>query len=97
MNKYQEAIDRVARYCSDVRFGNIPTSHKLTRNELGILMELVERAIPKKPKYIRNRIGDYEYICSNCGERFPYTRNCIDQHKYEYCPYCGKKTDWSDE
>lgn len=91
-------LDEAIEHCKELEdCSKCGLEHKQLREWLEEYKVLKERATPKKPKYIRNRIGDYEYICSNCGERFPYTRNCIDQHKYEYCPYCGKKTDWSDE
>lgn len=95
MNKYQEALDHIIK--CDREDGGISYLSDAYRNDISALQELVNRATPKKPIYKINRIGDYEYVCSSCGERFPYTINCIDQHMYVYCPYCGQKADWSDK
>lgn len=90
MNKYENAIDIVARYCSDVRSGATP--RMTLTNELDILMELVERAKPKKPvKDEPSRIRLVQtYACPNCGKFFSGRLS-------KYCYHCGQALDWSDE
>lgn len=98
-NKYQEAIDIVARYCSDYRMGIFPSRHKLS-NELDILKELVDRATPKKVKLMEDyyfpETNDYDYTsgyCPYCG-----TGVCRDEtHIPNYCSNCGQKLLWDDE
>lgn len=95
MNKYENAIDIVARYCSDVRSGITPRT--VLTNELDILMELVEKATPKKV------IETYDYrvtICPNCEEMIDadveyYSRVYANKGKETYCIHCGQVLDWS--
>lgn len=98
MNKYEKAIDNVARYCSDYRTGIFPPRHELS-NELDILMELVEKATPIKPILLHSGYDDGSEIrdtwdCPNCGETFVIED---DTDKCNYCPNCGQKLLWGDE
>ena len=52
------------------------------------ITELVERATPKKMlSFTAN--GNKE-LCGNC-------ENYIPHKDFKFCPYCGRKLDWSDE
>lgn len=94
MNKYEEAIDNVARYCSDYRMGIFPPRHELNR-ELDILNKLVEKTIPKKPTQ-----NVYNAYCPNC-EKTLGRQFAIDGMNgslfSRYCPRCGQRLDWSKE
>lgn len=85
MNKYQEALEKIRLLdCYDeenfeIKFENIP-----------ILQELVDRAIPKKPISVRtNNFGMGETIgnCHNCNR-------LVSQFE-KYCADCGQAQDWS--
>ena len=93
MNKYQKAIDIVARYCSDYRTGIFPPRHKLS-NELDILMELVEKATPKE-LIKREELSCASYLCPICENA--YGDNVNNRKYIKYCPICGQALDWSDK
>ena len=93
MNKYEKAIDIVARYCSDYRMGIFPPRNKLS-NELDILDELVARATPKKlVKY--EELSCANYLCPICENA--YGDNVNNRKYIKYCPICGQRLDWSDK
>lgn len=96
MNKYQEALDNIGDisiYYEDGE-GYCILSESFAKGDYYLLKELVEKSVTKKPIYKRDR---NIYVCGNCEERFPYTRDGIDQYMYPYCPYCGQRADWSEE
>ena len=94
MNKYENAIDRVARCCSDYRFVAIPPRIELT-NELDILMELVEKATPKKAIQL---CDNRRHKCPNCNCQLPFKKNAIKkQNPRIYCDRCGQALDRSEE
>lgn len=67
----------------------------LEYKKLGTLEE-VEEAVGKqtaeKPRKVLGlHYGNVEYECVNCGES-----EAINE-MFSYCPWCGKKIDWSDE
>jgi predicted amidophosphoribosyltransferase len=45
----------------------------------------------KIPEY--GMCGEKRGICPVCKAPF----DIYEDDEYEYCPYCGKKLDWSDE
>lgn len=56
----------------------------LTKN---VLKKLIEKQIPKKPKYIE---GDYDMpLCPCCGMS-------VDENEENYCSVCGQALDWGD-
>ena len=98
MNKYEKAIDIVARYCSDYRSGIFPPRHKSSK-ELDILMELVDKATPKKLEYEATGYYDGELVydmayCPICRHEFEYD---INDWGCDYCSDCGQALDWSKE
>lgn len=71
---------------------------KKTIEKLNILQELVDKATPTKPMFEGdgydsngNMIYDV-WICPCCGERYE-----VEYQKYNHCPNCGQKLDWSEE
>lgn len=59
--------------------------------------ELEELATPKKPIYEGDGYapdGTFiwdEWLCPNCGSTYE-----VDYDKYDHCPNCGQKIDWSE-
>ena len=52
---------------------------------------LKEKATPKEPIIIDNRLDEVEWKCPVCG------LNVIEEPPYqEYCQRCGNKLDWSE-
>ena len=83
---YKECDDKDIRLIDELV--NVNNMHK------DKLIEVFGKEMPEKPIYKRDR---NIYVCSNCGVRFPYTRDRIDQCMYHYCPYCGQAIDWGTE
>ena len=94
MNKYEKAIDAVARYCSDYRTGIFPPRNKVYE-ELDILNELVdkvllvEQALDKACYFLeKSKFG------TTCDEE--YHKNCTENHCSTYCMHSRKmnKEEW---
>ena len=99
MYKYQEALERAKicgdNDCFDCKFNEICINDK--KGWYGTLKELVNKAIPKKPK--RDRLY---YNCRNgeCDKTFIYhcpVCNFSSVEDMNYCPKCGQALDWSGE
>lgn len=76
MNKYQEALDYL-------KGGNL--FGELSDEALDSILELVDKATPKKSFY------HPQWPSRGCPECF------INIGDNEYCGNCGQKIDWSDE
>lgn len=62
--------------------------------KLGTLEEVeeaMEKETGEKPRKVLGINGNIEYECGYCGES-----EAINE-MFSYCPWCGKKMDWSDE
>ena len=88
MNEYQEALNRIKKYCC-VNTGS------MLEDDLKTLQELVDKETPKKVKVCSfvNAKGKHidEYYCGSCD-------HYIDRIKYEnHCFNCGQALDWGDD
>ena len=87
MNKYLEALNRIAKYY-------YTNNNSMSEDDLKTLQELVDKVTPKKVKVlsfvnVRGKHVDL-YYCDRCNQY-------IDRIKYEnYCFNCGQVLDWSD-
>ena len=64
---------------------------------LKIVIEALEKQIPKTPNYEGDGYWDGElvydtWICPKCGKDYE-----VDYDDYKYCPDCGQAIDWSEE
>lgn len=93
MNKYEKALDRIAfNYglsALDKQTNEI--MDEKFNEDIGVLMELVERATPKKPKKYITPYNYIEFECPNC-HTVTHT-NFIRP----YCGECGQALDWSED
>lgn len=90
MNKYQEALNRIAKYCG-VNNGS------MLEDDLKTLQELVDKETPKEPDKVIDTFCDdtWEYyFCPNC-EKEVECENAVDDTPY--CPFCGQALKWSEE
>lgn len=68
------------------------------KKALEMAKESLEKQIPKKPDIYGDGYDDngnliYDtYDCPNCETSYE-----MDYEKYDYCPSCGQKFDWSDK
>lgn len=65
--------------------------------DIDLIEEIVKNEIPKKPYFESDVYADgypvYDtWICPRCGANYE-----VDSDKFDYCPHCGKRIDWSDE
>lgn len=86
MNKYQEALDLLSNTIKD----NLISFDDTEKKAVETLQELVDKATPTKPSCWGDGYDIYD--CPKCGESYE-----IDYEKYDHCPECGQKLDWSDE
>lgn len=105
MNKYEKALDELSAcamkktYDYDYDDNLIVDYEYLEDEELGEfvkpLQELVDKATPKKAILVHSYDGKV-YECPNCHMEFrpDYIMNHI---KWNGCPYCLQKLDWSEE
>lgn len=95
MTKFQEALDVIARYISDIRRGISRYSENIINEKLCHLKELVDKATPKEPIY---EDLDCYIACPNCWGRVDDLSSVLTDDLIEpkYCPHCGQKLDWSD-
>ena len=66
----------------------------LEYKKLGTLEEVeeaMEKETGEKLRKVLGINGNVEYECGYCGES-----EAINE-MFSYCPWCGKKIDWSDE
>jgi hypothetical protein len=87
--KYQEALNRIAKYCG-VNNGS------MLEDDLKTLHELVDKETPKKPDKIIDDFCDdtYEYyFCPKCENEV----ECENEVGDTYCPFCGQALKWSEK
>lgn len=109
MNKYQEAYYLIRieslMQCSGFSINRTTNKFECTcgREEqcqnyiaLQTLKELVDKATSTKPNIWGDGVDSngeiiYDmYDCPNCDKSYE-----IDYEKYDYCPNCGQRLDWS--
>lgn len=72
-------------------------SKKRYGRDIALIASIVEKEIPKKPYFESDGYADgypvYDtWICPRCGHDYE-----VDSDKFDYCPKCGQRIDWSDE
>ena len=65
--------------------------------DIYLIKAIVKKEIPKKPYFESDGYADgypvYDtWICPRCGHNYE-----VDSDKFDYCPKCGQRIDWSDE
>lgn len=81
-NKYQEALNKVL-----IDNPKIQLTTSDIHSSILVLKKLVDKETPKKPLEIGNIL-----VMDGCPKcRMPIST------RYNYCPECGQKLDWSDE
>ena len=65
--------------------------------DIDLIRAIVKKEIPKKPYFESDGYADgypvYDkWICPRCGHNYE-----VDSDKFDYCPKCGQRIDWSDE
>lgn len=94
--KYQEALNRIAKYCG-VNIGS------MLEDDLKTLQELVDKETPKQPDEIIDSFCDdtWEYyFCPRCGNEVEFCPICENEVivSYDtYCPFCGQALKWSEQ
>lgn len=62
-------------------------------HDINLIAKIVKKEIPKKPYFESNGYPVYDtWICPRCGTNYE-----VDYDKFDYCPKCGQRIDWSDE
>ena len=65
--------------------------------DIYLIKAIVKKEIPKKTYFESDGYADgypvYDtWICPRCGHNYE-----VDSDKFDYCPKCGQRIDWSDE
>lgn len=87
MKRVLETLDRLID--DNGLYGN-PKLTDEAIEDLWKASEAVDKQIPKKP--IFNLLYEW-FECPECGGVVSFD----SYTKYDYCPYCGTKVDWSEE
>jgi len=87
---------------SGTHYHAIPSLKRITYSEYldarATAIAALEKQIPKKPDAEGDGYGDNgeiiddTWICHNCESDYE-----MDYEKYDYCPKCGQRIDWSEE
>lgn len=92
---HQKCCTRLAEY-EDT--GMTPEEIHQMKTELAVARAVANLCRAEKPELYSdgydkdgNLIYD-EWECPRCGESYE-----VDYDRYDYCPNCGQKIDWSDE
>lgn len=93
MNKYQEAIEVIK--------SNYPPEHySMLRAALDLSIELLEKAIAKKPALLTlpgfSAENASHLSCPNYKQPIVNVWN-VNKYNPHYCHYCGQRLDWSKE
>lgn len=94
MNKYQKAFNEIADIVEDEEadgYYQPKTVEHFHSEAIGILRELVEKAIPKTPDF-NNDEDTYECPC--CGKTY---ETYYDGYLKKFCCECGQALDWRKE
>ena len=64
--------------------------------DIYLIKAIVKKEIPKKPYLENDGYADgypvYDtWICPRCGHNY-----AVDSDKFDYCPHCGQRLDWSE-
>lgn len=75
---------------------NKPSAYSELRNSINMAIAALEKQIPKKPDLEGDGYADGQlvydtWICPNCEKRYE-----VDYEKYDHCPNCGQKINWSE-
>ena len=101
MNKYQDSIYKIEQQAKNIKERFKETKAEIRAevilDKLEALKELAEKEIPKEPIYEGDGYADGYMVydnwgCPNCGEVYE-----VDGEKFDRCPKCGQKIDWSEE
>ena len=65
--------------------------------EIDIAIKAIEKQIPAEPHFEGDGYWNGElvydtWVCPNCGTDYE-----VETDKYNYCPECGQRIDWSEE
>lgn len=92
---YKEILERLAAY---EETGMNPEEIHQMKTELAVARAVANLCRAEKPELYSdgydkdgNLIYD-EWECPRCGESYE-----VAYDRYDYCPNCGQKIDWSDE
>lgn len=98
MKGFKELLEECKEFVADdpVYYGL-----ELSTKEVRLVVEALEKQIPKKPKKLSYepliRHG-WEYECPQCGKAIGINSVGFDfTDEYPFCPSCGQKIDWSDK
>lgn len=90
MNKYQEALDKIAKHTNNPRSMYFNLGANEPKKYLDLLQELVDKETPKKVLRYKSQVYISLPKCPIC-KTIPHT--CTQK----YCDECGQALDWSDE
>lgn len=94
--KYYKAWKNVKRLALNSDYSKFGDKNRNIKDVL-LVEQLVDKEIPKKPRYARTIYIEYfedeegEYECPNCGKCYRMPGEYL-----KYCSNCGQHLDWSD-
>lgn len=97
MNKYQETLDDLSypdssSPCYGCICGETDCGDCNIKRDILTLKELVDKSTPMKPIPLFIPMAFLPYRCPVCRTLVNHKKD-----KFNYCPNCGQRLDWSEE
>lgn len=87
MDKFKKLLEE----CKDfLRDDPIYCGLELSTKEVAIVVEALEKQVPKKPIDIYNRSALISIYCPKCERGLDGEY----RNRYDYCPDCGQRINW---
>lgn len=91
--KEKETIKTLEDVVVSDKTGSLRRWAKDTIENSTIIIETLEKQLPKKVDIMDYLLGDINFRCPVCKSEYI----CEKEHEHFYCPTCGQKLDWTVE
>ena len=76
---------------------NIRALYNIPLKNMELIVQVLEKQIPKKPIDKSNNPHDWHVMACPCCEHTFWNSGQFVHYQPKFCNYCGQKLDWSEE